>query len=387
FSKSDSASPDTTAARWTTRSGRFSIRRSASSGAATSAETISACPSGLAGATTSTRVNRSIPRPPTLPSATRRCTSLRPIIPAAPTISTCMRHPSPRSIEPVAWHGSGRRRSSGSGHGEGHGLAAWGWTPTRRVRMVTLWPVGRKVIRNGFFRDSDLDFQARGALGRAVRGSSEVGEVLATLARIRNQSGWAREWAVTARRAQTEADRARDAGHLVSASSGYLRAATYWASVVDGLATLGTSLRLGDAFRIHRRCWDSFVDCSGGAHLPLSVPYESTTLPGYLLRPDASGRARPTLVVTNGSDGAVSDLWTSAVAGALARDWNAFVYDGPGQQSMLFERETYFRPDWEAVLTPVIDLLAARADVDAARMTGYGISQGGYRLPRALAFE
>jgi hypothetical protein len=103
--------------------------------------------------------------------------------------------------------------------------------------MATLWPVGRKVIRNGFFRDSDLDFQASGALGRAVRGSSEVGEVLATIAPIRNQSGWAREWAVTARRAQAEADRARDAGHLVSASSGYLRAATYWASVVDGLPT------------------------------------------------------------------------------------------------------------------------------------------------------
>ena len=92
-------------------------------------------------------------------------------------------------------------------------------------------------------------------------------------------------------------------------------------------------------------------------------------------------------MVTNGSDGAVSDLWTSAVAGALARDWNAFVYDGPGQQSMLFERETCFRPDWEAVLTPVIDVLAAREDVDAHRMTGYGISQAGYWLPRALAFE
>jgi hypothetical protein len=58
--------------------------------------------------------------------------------------------------------------------------------------MVTLWPVGRKVIRNGFFRDSDLDFQARGALGRAVRGSSEVGEVLATIARIRNHARLAR---------------------------------------------------------------------------------------------------------------------------------------------------------------------------------------------------
>jgi hypothetical protein len=46
-----------------------------------------------------------------------------------------------------------------------------------------------------------------------------------------------------------------------------------------------------------------------------------------------------------------------------------------------------FRYDWEAVLTPVIDALVARPDVDAARLTGYGISQAGYWLPRALAFE
>ena len=163
--------------------------------------------------------------------------------------------------------------------------------------MVMLWPAGRKVIQRGFFRDSDLDFQTRGVLGRAVRGASEVGEVLATIARIRNHAGWAREWAATAQRVQTEADRARDSGHLVSASSGYLRAASYWACVVDGLSARSNSLRLWDAFRIHRRCWDSFIYCSGGAHLPLLVPYESTTLPGYLLRPDASGRPRPTRAV------------------------------------------------------------------------------------------
>ena len=29
-----------------------------------------------------------------------------------------------------------------------------------------------------------------------------------------------------------------------------------------------------------------------------------------------------------------------------------FVFDGPGQQSMLFERGVPFRYDWEAVLTP-----------------------------------
>jgi hypothetical protein len=253
--------------------------------------------------------------------------------------------------------------------------------------MVKLGSDGRKVLDRGFFRDSGLDFQARGVLGRAVRGASEVGEVLATVARIGGPGDWAREWAATARRVQEEAERARASGHRVSASSGFLRAATYWACVVDGLSTSADSDRLVDAFRTHRRCWDAFVACSDGAHLPVAVPYESSTLPGYLLRPDASGARRPTLVITNGSDGAISDLWTSAVAGALARDWNAFVYDGPGQQSMLFERRTFFRPDWEAVLTPVLDALSTRDDVDTDRLTGYGISQAGYWLPRALAFE
>jgi hypothetical protein len=58
-----------------------------------------------------------------------------------------------------------------------------------------------------------------------------------------------------------------------------------------------------------------------------------------------------------------------------------------GQQSMLFERGVPFRSDWEAVLTPVIDFLAGRSDVDASALTGYGISQGGYWITRALAFE
>jgi hypothetical protein len=198
---------------------------------------------------------------------------------------------------------------------------------------------------------------------------------------------WATEWAATARRVRAEAERARDTGHPVSASSGFLRAATYWACAVDGLSTAPDSGELLGAFHAHRECWDAFVAGSDDAHLRISVPYEETALPGYLLRPDNSGARRPTLVITNGSDGAISDLWAFAAAGALARGWNAFVYDGPGQQSMLFDEHTFFRPDWEAVLTPVIDVLCSRTDVDADRLTGYGISQAGYWLPRALAVE
>jgi hypothetical protein len=119
----------------------------------------------------------------------------------------------------------------------------------------------------------------------------------------------------------------------------------------------------------------------------VQVPYEDTTLPGYLLRPDDTGAARPTLVMTNGSDESLPGLLGNGAAEALARGWNAFVFDGPGQQSMLFERGVPFRYDWEAVLTPVIDALVARPDVDASALTGYGVSQGGYWITRAVAFE
>jgi hypothetical protein len=54
---------------------------------------------------------------------------------------------------------------------------------------------------------------------------------------------------------------------------------------------------------------------------------------------------------------------------------------------MLFERGLPFRHDWEQVIGPVVDFLAARPEVDPARIALYGISQGGYWGPRALAFE
>lgn len=238
-----------------------------------------------------------------------------------------------------------------------------------------------------FFKNPALDFQARGLLGRAVSGCTEVGEVLGTLPRIRKAVQWGPEWAITATRVRSIAAQCLAAGHSVSAAGAYLRAATYFAASVDGYTTQPDSPQLLESFRAHRACWDAFIDCSGGAHVRLQVPYEGTTLPGYLLRPDASGAKRRTFVMTNGSDGAISDMWGSGAFAALARGYNVALYDGPGQQSTLFERGMKFRHDWEAVLTPVVDTLVTRADVDTSRLAAYGLSQAGYWLPRALAFE
>jgi hypothetical protein len=182
-------------------------------------------------------------------------------------------------------------------------------------------------------------------------------------------------------------DEALRRGHLATASWAFLAAAEYYAKAlvfVDGLADQSV---LMPTFREHRDCWEKVVDASAGRFVRVQVPYEDITMPGYLLRPDASGTARPTLVVTNGSDGSLPGLLGYGGAEALKRGWNVFLFDGPGQQSMLFDRGIPFRHDWEAVLTPVIDFLAARPDVDASALIGYAISQGGYWITRAVAFE
>ena len=62
-------------------------------------------------------------------------------------------------------------------------------------------------------------------------------------------------------------------------------------------------------------------------------------------------------------------------------------FDGPGQNAALVRQGLTFRPDWEEVITPVVDFLSARADVDSEKLALLGVSQGGYWVPRALAFE
>ncbi len=248
---------------------------------------------------------------------------------------------------------------------------------------------GRWTSPGTFFSDASFDFETRATLGRVANGAGDVGLVFATLDQITDgdAQSWFDAWTATA---STLADRGDDAvkhGHADTASWAMLTASSYYAkalAMVDGLADQSV---LAPAFREQQRCWEAVIDASRGRFVRVPVRYEGTTLPGYLLRPDSSGAARPTFIMTNGSDGSLPGLMGEGAVEALDRGWNAFLYDGPGQQSMLFERNVPFRYDWEAVLTPVIDTLVGRPDVDAAALTGYGVSQGGYWITRAVAFE
>jgi len=50
-------------------------------------------------------------------------------------------------------------------------------------------------------------------------------------------------------------------------------------------------------------------------------------------------------------------------------------------------QKLHFRPDWEKVVTPVVNYVLARKDVDPRKIALHAVSLGGYLAPRAAAFE
>jgi hypothetical protein len=244
-----------------------------------------------------------------------------------------------------------------------------------------------------FFTDDDFQFGIEMMLGGAYRQNTDVGESLATAERIPDgdADAWIREWIATADGAWGAAETARHAGRKITALSFYRRAATYYTTALYCAAKakdFGPERELA-TWRRHRECWEHIVDLSPVPGERIEIPYESTTLKGYFFRaPDAEpGERRPLVIMNNGSDGATSAMWGHGGAAAGERGYHWMTFDGPGQQYALFEQGIPFRHDWEAVLTPVLDAMLARDDVDPDRIAVIGVSQGGYWVPRALAFE
>ena len=243
------------------------------------------------------------------------------------------------------------------------------------------------------FTDDDFQFGLETVLGGAYRQASDVGEVLATAERIPDgdAEAWISEWTATADGAWGAGETARHAGRRATALSFYRRAATYYATALYCTAKatqFGPEAELA-VWRRHRECWEHVVDLSPVPGERISIPYEGTDLRGYFFRaPDAApGERRPLVIMNNGSDGATSAMWGHGGAAAGERGYHWMTFDGPGQQYALYEQGIPFRHDWEAALTPVIDTLLEREDVDRKRIAVIGVSQAGFWVPRALAFE
>ncbi len=93
----------------------------------------------------------------------------------------------------------------------------------------------------------------------------------------------------------------------------------------------------------------------------------------------------PTIVMHNGLDGPAEEMRFFGAAAAAERGYNVVSFDGPGPAR---HRDGLpLRPDWENVVTPVVDWAAGRPGVDPYRIALLGVGMGGYLAARAAAFE
>ncbi|MFC3575087.1 alpha/beta hydrolase family protein [Streptomyces yaanensis] len=239
------------------------------------------------------------------------------------------------------------------------------------------------------FKNPEFEFSALLALGASGQRSGEVGEVLTAVNAINKAGLSAQTYVETFRKLGDRLMKAPEGGKSDRETRRFraLRAAQYYAQALFFVLGSDDPGNEEELYKSGRGAWDTFCGLCDPAPVTASVPYGKTPLPVWFFRPDESGRRRPTVILTNGSDGQNVDMWTYGVAAALDRDWNALVYDGPGQGQLIFVDRVVFTPRWENVVTPLVDWLVARSDVTADRIALTGLSMAGDLAPRAAAFE
>jgi len=115
----------------------------------------------------------------------------------------------------------------------------------------------------------------------------------------------------------------------------------------------------------------------------VAIPFQGKHLYGNLRRP-ASVATPPLVVMCMGLDSTKEEMDSNENV-FLARGMATLAFDGPGQGEG--EYDFAIRGDYEVAVKAVLDYVATRGDLNAARVGLWGVSLGGYYAPRAAAFD
>jgi pimeloyl-ACP methyl ester carboxylesterase len=192
---------------------------------------------------------------------------------------------------------------------------------------------------------------------------------------------WAPNWKAVGDTHRALAEGAAAHGRVVSATEAFQRAAwSYHLGKFLWFEDPGLHLEMSGLVRAMYANALPHLDPPGER---LEIPFEGTTLPGNLRRPRDTARP-PVVLLVPGLDSVKEELFAME-QDFLRRGMATLTIDGPGQG----ESAPRFpiRADWSSVVRPVIDMLAARSDVDAERVGLMGISMGGIYGPLAAAGE
>jgi hypothetical protein len=240
-----------------------------------------------------------------------------------------------------------------------------------------------------FFKNPAFEYVFLSSLGRTYWQAGNIGKTLYIMRQIEdgNYESAYQAFKAAADEMRAIADDSASRGHKESARQAYFWAQNYYDSATYFIDGTGDGSRFQPTWELLYACWLKAIALFETPVEHVEIPYEKTPLNGFYFKGKSDKAQRPLLILVNGSDGSMLDMLMTSGNGALARGYDCLVFDGPGQGFALWRQGLHFRPDWEHVITPVVDYALTRTDVDPKRIALQGISQGGYWVPRAVAFE
>ena len=246
-----------------------------------------------------------------------------------------------------------------------------------------------------FFKDESLVFELIRVMAKTLEHGADIGESLSTAFSIKQKEGdmqallhaWYEEWRKLGERIEKIGDECLAKGHKVSARDAYLRASEYYRSADFYLHDNPKNPAILQLWNKMDSCFERARKLSIPSFEAIQIPYEGTKLPGYFCPAGKKGKQTPTIIIHQGFDGTIQELYLGYGKDAVRRGYNCLMFEGPGQGSVIRKQGLPFRHDWEKVVTPVVDYALKRKDVDPKRIALIGLSMGGYLAPRAAAYE
>ncbi|KPM42658.1 hypothetical protein AK830_g3883 [Neonectria ditissima] len=243
--------------------------------------------------------------------------------------------------------------------------------------------------------DSEFNFILAEYLSLANEGGAATGEVLRAASRIQpgDFDSWYDEFNHLAEKIHAMGDASHKKGALVSARDAYFRSSSYWRAADFFLHGNLSDPRIYTLWDKQLADFDTAVGLLRRPATKLNLKADGFSIPAYFFPADsslpghASGKRVPTVIVGTGYDGSQQALYHGSCRAIIERGWNCITYEGPGQPTVRRDQNKGFIPEWWKVITPVVDYLHTRDDVDVDRISLIGLSFGGLLAPLAATRE
>jgi hypothetical protein len=165
--------------------------------------------------------------------------------------------------------------------------------------------------RHYFFNNPTFEMIFLTSLGRAYYSGGDVGKVLYLTKQV--EDGNFESAYLAFKQAGDEARQlAEDSlvhGHKESARQAYLWARNFYDSATYFIDGSESPSRFLSTWELLYDCWLKAIPLFDPAIEPIKIPYEGTERHGVFLRGNGKAKKRPLLILANGSDGSLLDMW------------------------------------------------------------------------------